>query len=376
MKMRKLLGLLLMGAAMFSSCGNDHEDLYDPNAVALMKANEYSKAFIAKFGNIDPNHTWDASGVSLKGRAIIPNANQWQSDYNLSVPSEISESEYNTVVAWFNENRNPTSMTLEWSDFFVQHVYGNENKSLKDGSTVISKMNKLYAGEEHVYNFNAQYGSIMFVQDGTSSSFSYENSYDGSKRHYEYTIQCINGSYYLAFDFCTSESANEYVPCDGYYNDWILKLTPAATARVIAEDLGNIGDFDFNDVVFDVWTTNTNRTVITIQAAGGTLPLTVAGKEVHKLFGVDENVMINTGNGESKAPIMFDIAQKLYYNEIEVKVNDSSVGTYVLRTEKSKAPQKIFVPANFQWTSERQSIEDKYPNFNGWVGDSAVDWLN
>lgn len=53
---------------------------------------------------------------------------------------------------------------------------------------------------------------------------------------------------------------------DGYYSNWIIKISPATLApdptpdpvppykvtRVMCEDLGNSHDFDFNDVVFDV----------------------------------------------------------------------------------------------------------------------------
>ena len=45
--------------------------------------------------------------------------------------------------------------------------------------------------------------------------------------------------------------------------------------------------FDFNDVVFDV-ATNGGATIITLQAAGGTLPLYIEvggdSREVHGLF--------------------------------------------------------------------------------------------
>ena len=74
---------------------------------------------------------------------------------------------------------------------------------------------------------------------------------------------------------------------------------PTPNIRVIAEDLtvDERGDFDFNDVVFDVILNYpVGKTTIILQAAGGTLPLTIGGQEVHKKFGVDTNVMVNTKN--------------------------------------------------------------------------------
>ena len=73
--------------------------------------------------------------------------------------------------------------------------------------------------------------------------------------------------------------------------------------RVIAEDLtwgSENGDFDFNDVVFDVKLINNNTQVqITLKAAGGTLPLYVAKQEVHDAYGVSRTTMVNTGRGVS-----------------------------------------------------------------------------
>ena len=92
---------------------------------------------------------------------------------------------------------------------------------------------------------------------------------------------------------------------DGYYSDWIVTLTKAepvnqvsANLRVMAEDLsaGESGeDFDFNDVVFDVYfSPNPGEAYVMVLAAGGTLPLTVDGTEVHGLFGKSTDTMINT----------------------------------------------------------------------------------
>lgn len=91
---------------------------------------------------------------------------------------------------------------------------------------------------------------------------------------------------------------------DGYYSDWIVTLTEAKTTpkkadlRVMAEDLSaneDGKDFDFNDVVFDVYfSPNVGEAYVMVLAAGGTLPLTVHGTEVHGLFGKSTDTMINT----------------------------------------------------------------------------------
>ena len=84
--------------------------------------------------------------------------------------------------------------------------------------------------------------------------------------------------------------------------------------RIMAEDLNAAAsveegdpedsDWDFNDVVIDVKFTGDNTAKIRLVAAGGTLPLRINGDnslEVHDLFGVDTDIMVNTG-AEARFP--------------------------------------------------------------------------
>lgn len=409
--MKKLLGLLLMGAAMFSSCGNDHEDLYDPNAVALMKANEYAKAFVKQFGDIDPNHTWGFG--SLKGRSSNTNSNEW--DKKWYVPNNITSDEIAKVVAEFSTKRENVvnEKLIDVSNFWVQQVYtGNSVYSdangnpVNDGKPASAKMDKLGAYVstsnyyEHINNFNQgdndnvlkkEHGGVLYAEyigttlvenvplgEDPTKQFAYLNSID-NKDHTEYLILEIDGAYYLGFDFSADGyNPNEQVQRDWVFNDWILKIIPAveisSVSRIIAEDLGNSDDFDFNDVVFDVEFV-AEGAKITLQAAGGTLPLFINDNEVHEKFGVSTETMVNTGN-VNKEPVSFVLPGITSLDQIEITVSDKKAGKYYLKAECGEAPQKICVPVTYQWTSERQSIEDKYPKFIDWVGNSTVNWLN
>ncbi|MBQ9356068.1 MAG: hypothetical protein IJT98_02085 [Prevotella sp.] len=93
--------------------------------------------------------------------------------------------------------------------------------------------------------------------------------------------------------------------------------------HVMAEDLSaeEKSDFDFNDVVIDVYYVDANTVKINLLAAGGTLPLRICGNsewEVHKLFDdantikVDTLTMVNTG-----APSPYHTAQAPY-KQVEV----------------------------------------------------------
>ena len=182
----------------------------------------------------------------------------------------------------------------------------------------------------------------------------------------------VNGKWYLVGG------------ADGYYSDWIVRIIPGekkavkGDIRVIAEDLSvnENSDFDFNDVVFDVkfghpsW----DKTTIILQAAGGTLPLYIAGKEVHGLFGVSETTMVNTGSGVSKAPVTFELDGTFGKdaNNIEVTVKkDGAVMT--ITAERGRVASKIAVGSTYEWCSERQDIEAKYPAFGKYVKNEVGD---
>ena len=208
---------------------------------------------------------------------------------------------------------------------------------------------------------------------------------------------------------------------DGYFSDWIVTLTKAnriensekhetttstESMRVIAEDLtvDQNTDFDFNDVVFDVvWTRTLTDGVPTsqevkviLQAAGGTLPLYVAGHEVHEEFGEDQNVMINTsaaaqglrGNdnaGTREITLTDDQWSGSTIGEIaksiEVKVIKGGQ-PYILEAPEGGIASKIGVDIEYVWCIEREDIDNRYslsdgtPLFSEWVKGlyPANDW--
>ena len=137
--------------------------------------------------------------------------------------------------------------------------------------------------------------------------------------------------------------------------------------------------------VANVWVgeKNDNRLIayIRLQAAGGTLPLTVGGVEVHDKFGVAISDMVNTGI-VSRPTVDYQVdlgaanwnisgADAVKSIPIVVK-NGNNIIT--LACETGKAPEKIAVPITFQWCSERTPIQSVYPLFSDWVLNKSVIW--
>ena len=156
--------------------------------------------------------------------------------------------------------------------------------------------------------------------------------------------------------------------------------------RVIAEDLSaaDAGDFDFNDVVFDVVKYEGGKTTLRLQACGGTLPLKigstngVGGIEVHSIYG-DNTPDATTGlykmwntspSLNSHAPEDFTINGEYITPEqlLNLRIEVEKDGTWMLLTAtKGVAACKILVDDRFPIVPERTSIANAQGNFTTYV---------
>jgi hypothetical protein len=242
--------------------------------------------------------------------------------------------------------------------------------------------------DDHIYNFNATFGSIELMYNSSTKRFGFHCSED-SKIHYNFRMEKVDGAYYVGFDFeANGDEPNEQVDRDYVFNDWIIKICPGkgdgrkdGTKRIIVEDLvarDNLehlddSDWDYNDVVFDIVIKN-GRATITLLAAGGTLPLTVAGHEVHEEFGLQERRPVNVNAGVTREPVTFEInVASDNINDIPVIVTNGGT-SYELLSNKGQAPAKICVGTDYKWCDERQNIKTVYPKFAEWATKNPTDW--
>ena len=154
--------------------------------------------------------------------------------------------------------------------------------------------------------------------------------------------------------------------------------TSAPLYRVIAEDLSaaEAGDFDFNDVVFDVVKAEGGKTTLKLICAGGVLPLKVMGIEVHGLFGqTTPNAqgtyqMYNTGAGPEVEPVTFEIdGEYTTPEEIKnIKIEVLKEGIWMeLKATRGEAACKILVDDTFEPVPERTNIADEHKKFTIYV---------
>lgn len=389
--MKKILYLLIVACTLvLLGCSPDVE--YDNSAYVT---NKYNAAFVQTFGQPAANQTWGFSEI-VTTRATQPESNMWEG-WGYKVPNAITADEITKVKEVFDKKGEASYVALvDWDCFFVQHVYGSHsNMDYLCAYDPAGHEETLYGlpeynyqphvatvYDDHIYNFNANSGSIQLMVNSSTQRFGFHSSQDSDMHHW-FRMEYIPGyGYYVGIDYeATGANSNQQEARDYVYNDWVIKIVPgkgstppANNVRIMVEDLSaSTGtDFDFNDAVFDVNIVDGNAECI-LQAAGGTLPLTIGGREVHALFGELTSTMINTGDGPNLAPVPFKITGVTNPANIEIKVYKN--GEWVeIKANKGQPASKIATWQDKEWCSERQPISEKYPGFPLWVSNPDIVW--
>ena len=386
--MKKIIYLLIVACTlMLIGCSHD----FDTN-IAENVTNKYNTAFVQTFGQPAVNQTWGFSEITTT-RASQPESNMWK-DWGYKVPNAITADEITKVKKVFDEKGEASYEALvDWDYFFVQHVYGNHSNmdwlcaydpEGHDAVEYVKEYNyqehHYTSYDDHIYNFNATSGNIQLMVNSSTHRFGFHSSQD-SKMHYWFRMEEIDGAYYVGIDYeATGENSNQQEARDYIYNDWIIKICPGKgstppvnNVRIMVEDLSaSTGtDFDFNDAVIDVNIVNGNAECI-LQAAGGTLPLKIENFEVHELFGVATNVMVNTGAGPSLDPVPFTLTGITNPKDIHIYVDK---GNWIeVTANKGNPASKIATWQDKEWCRERQPISEKYPGFPHWVSNPDIVW--
>lgn len=364
------------------------------------------------------------------GEAVVDEWNRSFLGYDLAIKegAEAYATDDNTGnVIYADYSQAPTAPIYGWDGTNViqiaeynsnwQIVYKDEYKNILKGTTPIGWLttNKNFYIAEDAVTLTGEYSNGEIEQSALSNPalanvlVFKDVKIPGAQNNKGHVInlkrikELVNDGYLPVKD----KSLQEWVKVgksDGYFSDWIVTLTeaqrndpdepdlPEADVRVIVEDMQAAeewdgikftGDFDFNDVVFDViYDYDDNQSAIILQAAGGTLPLylTYAPSnfevEVHDAFGgYGIGEMINTGAGPNADPKLLPLGAKITdANLIVVTVTKPGQGSIELKAEPGRAPHKIAVPNDFEWMDEWDDIENKYPGFSSYVNDPNVRW--
>jgi hypothetical protein len=168
---------------------------------------------------------------------------------------------------------------------------------------------------------------------------------------------------------------SEVTECSATWNIGGGIIIEPAVYTVAFEDLGSIGDFDFNDVVLRVsHNVNTNKATVDLVSAGGMILSTVRfGESV--LFTTAGHSMQTNNSVKETAEIDFTGIEQLKNFSITTSEGNHTSTFVSSATETGTAPQALIIPDEWAWPTERTNINDAYPNFKNWVEDiTNLDW--
>jgi len=430
----KSIVALSFGGLVLASCS--HEDGDGISSMEEYKAQVYNKAFAEEFGTPAEDHNWGFASLTMAPASIYSDSYEFFNRAITRAEAENVTSVNSVTYNTFNDvMKNETAkcyyylkidnrivlqeqhqvMSNPSADFFPKDIKLNNN----------TVQDYLFSTDNEGEIYTKVFDKIANVRDGgvsyaTSSDpipaelFKKAPSFETMALHVpDATKIKIAGSVekfdkdYKIFWYVAKWQGNgdKKIHVDGVVvpKDQITINVPEYKKRIIVEDLkGNISentqvkssDFDFNDVVFDaiVWSIFNDKTKenethlkVLVRAAGGLLPIYVAGKEIHQ-GGV--GYMFNTSNPnyEFKSELIKDsiIARtpaiapnesfSFDFNSIpvEIVVNGQKV---VAGTNIGEAPEKIAVGLDYKWCKETMSVKDVYDGFKLYVKDKTkTDW--
>lgn len=441
MKKYLMMGMAAVAfASVLSSCSNE-DSVEQKSPIEINKLN-YELAFVNKFGTPDKNHTW---GFGTKTRGVVKEDHELAA-MGLTKP-KLAAGEAAYVMEWFGkeENQGANSETIDCENFWIiwvgkkqnvnvhKHLwdqnYYNNNKNNGATSNFYEHyqsenvvLDQLWIDGEHILDWNGNDGKTEWITNHAVQNITAHNSYveawTTEWKLAKIDVPGVGEGWYVGltaygeavenggthtllepgqegYDPNQTDVAKRYSDYDRpeYFENYVFKIVPGNADkeyvdRIMCEDLGSVGDFDFNDVVFDVRYENGNAYVKLINI-GGKLPLYVAGHEVHELMGAqagaDGNYPI-LGNVRNKST-EFEVAGVTSAADISIQVDGSILvkGENVTQSEagaqlielqaiKGQVPQKICVAPTVEPSAERVPISETYVKFPEWVQNENAEW--
>lgn len=246
MKIKNLLiGIGLVACGMFASCSMEMDDLNVKTNSLLVKAPE-----------IIPTGNW-FEGSLTRSISNDPHKNYKVQDYNLNenfkeqnpdlyeimsnAPSQVTDDEWNFVKEYLANHPNEGGTVCDLTEYFIQwcgksneHYYGMKDQNGADHDVIGSQhMDYIEIDGVHLPDYNGNYGPIEYLENWPLNNPTYHDSYGDvsqiKENMYRFYYIEYNGEWglYLCFDYTTQKNSGEYLPGDGVFNDWVLKITPA-----------------------------------------------------------------------------------------------------------------------------------------------------
>ena len=402
MKNLKISMAILVASTFVVSCSKSDVFEQSQSSVSDLKINQYKTSFVQKYGEIAPDQSWDFSTVSnakasTRGKGEIVETINTLVEYKTIVDGDIDDVKANfnskgEVKNWIPRLSVGMFAAFAHNTFKKKVHYHFEICHNSTRTEVVPQINLGYDLNGNKWydvtndnTLNNDGYNIRQVNTKSLSTDTYWVAYWQNTDKYSQTatnenaeimanLQSYKVEYYKEY---TSKNGNIYWGFDctgeGDYSDLIFLVENIDPVRPIekrymVEDLGAIGDFDFNDIVFDVQQDVQGKQKCIIRAMGGTLDFTlkVGNKTWTKSDegakkGYKTIVMYNTNPIEKdKVLAEFDVEEwDPTENNVSVSVvskENNGVITVIPFPKKGEVPMIIALDTFYAWMPEQESL--------------------
>ena len=323
-------------------------------------------------GTSSPTYVSLAAGALVKAGSLYTNGTNWVGP---------TEGGYAVLSVGKIDYMNWTQDHPEVSGYFINNLYVQA-----DDLSNNPEGNNVYAGEGVTVNAEYKLKNVVGNKGGNGNMTIVEKG--------NYEIIPADVDFELGVKGCT--------PGFKIKKDDDPK-PETKSIRIMAEDVAASAgsDIDFNDLVFDVKATfpvengavatSVTTVSITIQAAGGTMPIYINGREAHAELGLRgpnaAKTMVNTNaaayadgvnyfaeddvepasfdltidGGISKANFLQDVNEKI---KITLQREGSEI---VVIAHPGEPTAKIAVPVGTPWAKEKVNMSTAFSDFSAWV---------
>lgn len=362
--------------------------IYEDNSITHLQGNKYKLYYYGKDYQSQPTTTFPR-GTHI---AFFLYTSYWYLD------QEKSNSPYPNYGNYAYDRKNPRTIV-------------DNNRYRRTIVYSIPEYNKLI---KENYNYRINHNDYSGKNNGATATI------DTSRGEISAVTYTYQGKKILGFEDGVDKDMNDIlllvdadvkvVGEDGNVNDFEEQdknyVDPQAQSWIIAcEDLGNTGDYDFNDAVFKVsHVAGSNQLKVTPLAAGGTYSIIVKYK--------NRNISTYTDQGEKDFHQLINPGATHNNNHLWQQINDKSKGSagaeititddaltnfsitnhgfsvYVAKNnyasvtitqpsdKDNQAPQMLVLPEYWIWPYEGRSIHLGYSGFKEWTNNQSEneDW--
>lgn len=401
----------LAGTMMFTSCSNN--DMYDANVVNQNTVKSYEQQFVEAFGPVSETQSWDfttSAKASTRGDeqpTVTWSQKQNENGFFQSFANEDFEDVKSLVVSTEAQDWKPyAKMNLHpvfskgnggMYNYYVIGVDYNDLDNYEHAWISINvKYNSWYSGGSAAknpnntttnnLNFNTYrvidtqamaddksffWYAVALYPNTTQGKEANDDAWDNLKAKHELKtckMFTVNGRQYVAFDCNGDEDYSDLICLLENYQVKEAEIVSEVSKRYMMEDLGSVGDFDFNDCVVDLtkttWSDGKVETKGVVRALGGILDITVliGGKQVWSKSGqegLDVKTMYNTTSIDKNAVYgEFDASDwQPSENNISFAVKGENAQVVEIEfPETGSIPQMVAVKAGHDWMTERSRV--------------------